>query len=124
MPENGLFSLVQKSIVFHIKNMQSLHCYYSEFTHIAYQCYEGMSYRIDAVRTYLWFLSGKWKLGITKCTKILIHVRNLSQWRVSFVHKNRFIYDYFVQWKCHFDMCILCTGEPEGPNGFCNAITV
>jgi len=53
MPENGLFSLVQKSIVFHIKNMQSLHCYYSEFTHIAYQCYEGMSYRIDAVRTYL-----------------------------------------------------------------------
>jgi len=52
MPEDGLFSLVLKSIVFQIKNMESLHCYYSEFIHIAYQSYEGMSYRTDAVRTY------------------------------------------------------------------------
>lgn len=118
MPENGLFSLVLKSIVFQMKNMQSLHCYYSEFIHITYQCYEGMSYKSDAVRTYQWFLSGKWKLDITKCTKILIHKWYLSQWRASFVHNNRFIYDYFVQWKFHLDICIFCTGRTKKTQWF------
>lgn len=134
MPENGLFSLVLKSIVFHNKNMRSLHCYYSEFIHIAYQWYEGMSYRTDAVRTYQWFLSGKWQLGITKCTKILIHISYLSQWRKSFIYKNRDSYmtalcsknsiltfTYYVLGECFLQWnSSLRHGSPTcGPQGPC-----